>query len=234
MYQHQSGNVTFASNLYLFPYNVFSRKEGGYGILSYVYDSNNVYREINPTCLSLLQTGSEDKQIEKKLFNLTQEAFETPVIIFQVRCVVKDSTYNCLILSYDQQFILAEIDYMESIHDFIIRTKKSLSLFIEYQSYIEVYPTSELDFIIYFYLPASKLQNLILFNNEVTDLNRSEFHGENRLEFYGGYLKLPSYLGLEPVNWIINGNQLIIVNDENNSTWNLKSLDISPFIPESK
>ncbi|CAG8653271.1 10727_t:CDS:2, partial [Funneliformis caledonium] len=218
---YQEGNYTFEPNLIVYTASSFSTKEG-YGIISYVHD-RNYFNGLNPTYLILIQPDSKLNKLSR--LNLTQE---TSTFIIQTTCkAVADMKihykYSCLILSNNQRFILAEIDYLPSDNDFEVKTK-TLTIDIDYESFLVAYPSSIIDFMIIFYLRASNSMNLILFNANVND----DFITS---EFYGGSLNFSSHSG--GARRILHHEELIIAADIDEHTWKLQSINVSQFIPET-
>ncbi|CAG8702791.1 16932_t:CDS:2, partial [Funneliformis caledonium] len=215
---YQEGNITFEPNLIVYTDISFSTKEG-YGIISYVHD-RNYFNGVNPTYLTLIQTELNANKMSH--LNLTKV---TSTFIRKTTCKADlkiNYKYSCLILSIDQQFILAEIDYLTSINDFEVKTK-NLTIYIDYDSALIEFPASGVDFMIFFYLRASKSINVVLFNANVNDFITSEF--------YGGSLNFYSHSG--GARRILHDKELIIAADIDEHTWNLQSINISQFIPET-
>ncbi|CAG8737898.1 17071_t:CDS:2, partial [Funneliformis caledonium] len=214
---YQEDKYTIGPNLTVFPDSLFPTKEG-YGIISYVRDSK-FFNGLNPAYLTLLQPDSKSNKISH--LNLTNE---TSTLIMETKCKADTEInykYSCLILSNDQRFILAEIDYLPSFDDFKVKTK-NLSISIDYGSSLMAFPASKVDFLIQFYLRATKSIILILFNAKTNDIITTEF--------YGGSLNFTSQFGYASL--VLHNEELIIAADIDEFNWELKSINISQFIPE--
>ncbi|CAG8552569.1 7721_t:CDS:2, partial [Funneliformis mosseae] len=214
---YQEGNCTFEPNLTVNPESLFPTKEG-YGIISSVWDSK-FFNGLYSIYLTLLQPDSKSNKISQ--LNLTNETST----IMQIQCKADTEInykYSCLILSIDQRFILAEIDYLPSIDDFEVKMN-ILSLSIDYDSSLMAFPAPEVDFLINFYLRATKSMNYVLFNAKTNDIITTEF--------YGGSLNFFSKFG--SASLVLHDKELIIAADIDEFTWELKSINISQFIPET-
>ncbi len=153
------GNFTLYDNLILS--DVFSRREGGYGI----YGDHFL----------LLETELKDKN-QIRYLNSTYIIENADITKSKCKADIDvDFKYYCLML-YGNQLISVEINYLPLIYKF--QFKKKSSAFPDYDS-IYAYSTSKVDFAI---SPDSLLQTpktirLLLFNIEVNN-NQSGVYGE--------------------------------------------------------
>ncbi|CAI2162801.1 3592_t:CDS:2 [Funneliformis geosporum] len=208
----EEGFVTFKQNLTVYPADLFSIR-GGYGILSFVLDFN--FKGVQQTFLTLVHPNKISH------LNLTLQTSTTSTNMNHIKCKADMRTNyicSCLILSNDQRFILAEID-----DDFQVKTR-DLKIEIEYDSLLITYPASEVYFMILFYFRSSKSINLVLFNVRTNDLTPSS-------KFNGGYLNYTSHSDI--ARFILHDNELVIAVNMDKEIWELKSINISQFIPET-